>query len=168
MSSHWELKSIRVTWNVLTSFCLFQCLLSNFQAGRVELKSRFFRTCSRLWTRLSVCCCHCWKRSRLLFLATGMMMWQHSSVVAHTFFYASIFHSNTSYFLWTFALSSHVVALVPSQASLLQMLWRDSTTWNQFTSSCLVPLPLMWVYLIFLQDFSQLQCCQLSVLISGF
>lgn len=56
----------------------------------------------------------------------------------------------------TFAVSWSAVVSVPSQASLWQTLWRDSTTWNQFTSSFRVPLRLMWVYLFitFLRKYS--------------
>lgn len=60
--------------NVFIYFFLspVQCLLSNFQAERVEPKNRSFRACSRLWTRSLACCYRCSNRSHLLSLVTGM------------------------------------------------------------------------------------------------
>lgn len=54
-----------------TISCFFQCWLSHFQAERAEPKSHSFTVCSRSWMKLLAHCCQCWKRSHLLFLATG-------------------------------------------------------------------------------------------------
>lgn len=53
---------------------VFQCLLWSFQAERAEPRSPSFTACSRLWMKLLERCCLYWLRSRLLFLATGMII----------------------------------------------------------------------------------------------
>lgn len=51
-----------------------KCLQLSSRAERLEPKSPFSKTCSRLWRKWSLFCCRSWRRSPLLYLATVLVL----------------------------------------------------------------------------------------------